>query len=91
MTIMHAVTPMLTCDSSGHATALVSGQNFEIQMCRYHMTLTWIAVFTRLQAPSELTPTSSRGLDTKEKSAIKRLSRIEAWLTKTSKFTQIEA
>ena len=42
-------------------------------------------VFTRLQAPSELTPTSSRGLDMKEKSAIKRLSRIEAWSTKTSK------
>ena len=48
-------------------------------------------VFTRLQPPSELTPTSSRGLDMKEKSAIKRLSRIEAWSTKTLKFTQIEA
>ena len=42
-----------------------------------------------LQALSELTPTSSRGLDTKEKSAIKRLSRIEAWSTKMLKFTQI--
>ena len=39
-------------------------------------------VFTRLQAPSELTPTSSKGLEMKEKSAIKRLSRIEAWSTK---------
>ena len=54
----------------------VGGEEYPAYIC---------TVFTRLQAPFELTPTSSRGLDMKEKSAIKRLSRIEAWSTKTLK------
>ena len=56
------------------ASTLVCAQ---VKLTRIHIA----TVFTRLQAPSELTPTSSRGLDMKEKSAIKRLSRIEAWST----------